>query len=95
MYRVRRPAGGGDDDLNRLAQGCVVDTKGDALADQPGGVEDFLDLGRADPIARGLDHLVAPADEIEEPLVVHAHGIAGEHGDLGQTSPARVPAHGR
>ncbi len=47
-------------------------------------VEHLLDLGRADAIARGLDHLVAPADEVEKALVVPAHGVAREHRDLGQ-----------
>jgi hypothetical protein len=60
----------------------VVYAEGDALADQSCGVEDFFDFGRADAVAGGFHHLVAPADEVQEAFVVHAHGVAGENGEF-------------
>ena len=63
--------------------GCANAERGD-FADEPRRVEDFLDFGRTDAVAGGLDHLVAPADEVQEAVVVHAHGVAREDGDLGQ-----------
>ena len=76
------------DDDDRLAERRVRDAERGALR-RPAACaySDFLDLGRADAVARGLDHLVAPADEVEEAFLVHAHGVAREHGDLGQHQP--------
>ena len=54
-------------------------------------VEHLLDLGRADAVARRLDHLVAPADEVQEAFVVPAHRVAGEHRDLGQHQTRFAP----
>ena len=37
-----------------------------------------LDLGRADPVARGLDHVVGAALEIDVTLVVHVAVVAAD-----------------
>ena len=81
--------GRGGDHLDRLAQRRVLDAEGHAFADQPGGVQHLFHLGRADAVARGLDHLVAPADEVQEALGVAAHRVAREHRVLGQLQAAR------
>ena len=41
----------------------------------------FLDFGRADPVAAGLDHRILAADEIEQALLVLPHPVAGPDGD--------------
>ena len=69
-----------------LAEPLVVDAEGDCVADQPGRVSDLLDLGRADPVARGLDHLVLAADEVEEALLVALDQVAGEDRGLGRAA---------
>ena len=59
-------------------------TEGRALAHQRRGVQNFLDLVGADAIARRLDHLVAPTDEVQKPVFVLAYGVARENRDLRQ-----------
>ena len=63
---------------DRLAEKRVFNSERCALAHQLRGAEDFFNLRRADPVARGLDHLVSPADEVQVTLGVAAHRIAGE-----------------
>jgi hypothetical protein len=55
----------------------------------------FLDLGRADAVARHLDHVVAAADEVQEALFVHAHGVARPDRHLGQRQRRVRPGAGR
>jgi len=50
------------------AQRRLADTERRALSDQPGRAKHFLDLGRADSVARGLHHLVATTDEVKNTL---------------------------
>ena len=87
------PSGGVAMTWMGLAQRLVVHTKGHAFTDQPGGVEDLLDLGGADPVARGLHHLVAAAHEVQKALGIAAHRVAGEHGDLGQLHASLAATH--
>ena len=49
---------------------------------------------RAHPISRGLDHLVATPDEIEETFRVATHGVARPHREFGEHE-ARVLARNR
>ena len=48
-------------------------------ATSAGGQRRFLDLLRADAVAGALDHRVAPADEIEQPVRVALHPVARPH----------------
>src|SRR3546814_17798955 len=48
----------------------------DRLFHAAGRVDHLLDLRRAHAITRGLDHVVAPADVVEEALLVQAHDAA-------------------
>src|SRR5690349_1061884 len=61
-----------------------------SLADQPASVDHFLDLGGTYAIARGLDHLVAAADEIQESLSVRPHGVPRPDRYLGHDKALRV-----
>src|SRR5690348_364580 len=56
-------------------------------------VHHLLHLRRAHAIARGLDHLVAPADEIEKALFVSAHCVARPHGYLRHDDAGWLPGH--
>ena len=71
----------------------LLDAEGDAFADQLRPVENLLDFGRAHAIAGGLHHLVAPADEVEEALLVHAHRIARKHREFGNHQSGLAPRH--
>ena len=62
---------------------------------RPVRVGDLLDLGRADPVAGGLDHLVVAADEVEEALLVGDDGVARPDRELGRRPPLIVAARSR
>ncbi len=78
----------GGHDHDRLAQDRVLDAERGTFADQARCVHQFFHLVGTDAIARGLDHLVAAADEVQVALRVAAHGVAREDRDLGQHEPA-------
>src|SRR5690606_14800174 len=61
------------------------------IADEARAVGGFLDLGGADPIAGGFDHLVAPSDIVKEALGVGDDDVAGKHRPLGRP-PGLGPA---
>ena len=75
---------GNPEGVCQSTQRLVVEAHGQRLRHQPAGKHRLLHLGRAHPVARGLDHLVAAADEVQEALVVAAHRVAGEHRVLRQ-----------
>ena len=64
------PVRGARDEHDPLPEPRVVDAERHRVAHEPGAVHDLLDLGRADPVAGGLDHLVVAPDEVEEALLV-------------------------
>ena len=71
-----------DDQRDALSEYRVIHSERDRVAHETCRVRRLLDLGRAHPVARRLDHLVRPADEIEEPLLVGDDGVAGPDRDL-------------
>src|SRR2546427_4037623 len=54
------------------------------FADKFGRIQYFLDCRWAYSIARGLDHFIAPADEVDETLFVHFYGVAGPNREFGK-----------
>ena len=70
------------DEHDALPEPRVLDAEGDRVAHEPGAVDDLLDLGRADPVAGGLDHLVVAPDEVEEALLVGLDDVARPHREL-------------
>ena len=84
-----------DGEHDVLPETLVVDAERDRVTDEPGAVDDLLDLGRAHAVARGLDHLVLAADEVQEPFLVAADEVAREDRRLGgadRAVAARAPA---
>jgi hypothetical protein len=47
-----------------VADFLVLEPERDGVAYETGLVRHLLDLARAHPITRGLDHIVTPSDEI-------------------------------
>ena len=77
--------------MDDLAKRGVLDAKGNAFAHQSGGVKRFFYLGRADAVARGLDHFVTPSDKVDEAFFVLADGVARKYGDFCE-GQSRFPA---
>ena len=75
-----------------LAEPLVGIAERHRLVDQARGDRRLLDLGRADPVARGLDHPVLAADEIEQALPVPAHPVArpDRHAAIGRAGRRRL-----
>ncbi len=66
----------------RCAQVLVRNADRDGLGDQAGGVGRLLHLGRAQPVAGGLDHVVGPSHEVDEAVLVPVGDVARPDGDL-------------
>ena len=78
-----------------LAERRVVDAERHGVAHQAGGVGGLLDLGRADAVARRLDHLVGAADEVEEARPRRATTVSPDHTAIsGVHSPPSRPGRG-
>ncbi len=77
-----------DHDDDRLPDDRMRHAERRCLADELRRVQRLLDFGGAHPISGRLDHLVAPADEVEEPVLVRANRVAREHRMLGQHQSA-------
>ena len=89
VHRGRVEAGGiarCHDEDDPMAECLVLEAERDGILDQAGLVRHFLDLLRADPIPRRLDHVVTPSDEVQEALLVADHDIAGPDRQLGRAS---------
>src|SRR3546814_20348799 len=56
--------------MERLPQPFIGNAKGGAFGNRAGGHGRFLYFGRADPIARRLDHLVRAARKGDEPICI-------------------------
>jgi hypothetical protein len=54
----------GHDEDNPVADFLVLEPERDGVADETGLLRHLLDLARAHPITRGLDHIVTPSDEV-------------------------------
>src|SRR3954463_9704121 len=67
---------GTDDERDPLAQPRVRIAERDRLLDEPRSDRGFLDLGRADSIARRLDHTVLAGDGVEKLFAVAADAVA-------------------
>ena len=57
-------------------------------------VEDFLDFGRTDPVAGGLDHVILAANEIQEAVLVHPRGVARPDRQFGQRQTGILAGRG-
>src|SRR3546814_7954948 len=64
------------DQNDRRAQPRVGHAESDGFMDQARCDRDILDLGRADAVARSLDHRVVAADEKEQAIGISADGVA-------------------
>src|SRR6476660_8786383 len=78
------------DEDDAMTECLVLEAERDGLVDQAGLVRHFLDLLRADPVPRCLDHVVTPADEGQEALLVADHDIAGPDRQLWCAQPDRT-----
>src|SRR4051812_23204947 len=67
-----------DDSLDRLAAVGVRDADDGDRRDPLDGADDALDLGRVHVVAARDDHLLAPAHDGDEPVLVDAGQVAGE-----------------
>ena len=75
--------GGRGDEDDPLAEALIGHADGDRVPDEAGRVGGLLDLGRADAVAGGLDHVVAPTHIEEEALFVRDDGVPRPDGALG------------
>src|SRR4051794_32920731 len=73
-----------------MAEGLVLETERDGLVDEAGLVRHLLDLLRADPIPRRLDHVVTTSDKEQEALLVADDDIAGPDRQLRSAQPDRT-----
>ena len=73
-----------DDRLDRLSPLAVGHTDHGAVDDVGVAQQHGLDLDRVDVLAARLDHVLRPVDEVQEPVVVHAHDVAGVQPPVGE-----------
>ena len=60
------------------------------VSDEARGAQRLFDLQGADPVAPGLEHLVATAHEVEESVRVPPHEVTGEDHELGHRHVRRA-----
>ena len=77
-----------------LAQRRVVHAECDRVADEPGRVRGLFDLGRADAVARRLDHLVRAARRSRETPPRRRTTVSPDHTAISGAAPRRVVARG-
>ena len=73
-----------DDRLHGLSPLRVRHTDHGAVDDVGMAQQHGLDLDRVDVLAARLDHVLGPVDEVQEPVLVHAHDVAGVQPPIGK-----------